>query len=810
MADSVYIDGFSQDAISQLPEWATESTLSSILKTLQANSKMQDTHFQKLENALRKFTGVKGPSGSTTTLDPKLMGQLNDELRDSLQFAEQEATQHKKTKKQWAETNKQHTLGEALFGKLTKSAAGFNTILGGIDVLAAKGIAAMKENVNGYTNLYRAGVGVIDASNGISDGFQSLEHLVLLSGIRLSDLNTIMTKYSTTVTVYGTQKFVKAATLAQKSLQGLGYSAIEGLEFTASYLDAIKGFSDTANLSEQQIAKSAVKFGSSMRDLSLLTGQSTQELMSKFKDLAKSTDAFILTSQVGGEASKNMLAFAAGLKDQNLAKQLLATVTAPIKEIDSTVNALLSSGQGAIAQQYKDVAGKLKAASENGASPEQLSEIYRQFGANMRVSAAQIQNLQLQGTEQSKAALSIIMSAQQAARDSKPLTAARLDEIKKETESQQARNRIADQWNSIIAKFVALFTPSTAMLNFFGDALGVVSSSMSWVADKFEGSIIPSVLAIAGALTGGVASILVAFAKFKSVFSFTKSVKEAPVEQNGLMSKIGQSISSGASKIWAWMSTALQDIGSKMGAMFSRIWELITLPFEGLGTKIWGSISSLFKSASTGIIETVTTWLGRIFSIFDPFMGIISKLGGLFMRFAGVVGLLYTAFEGGYAIGTWLHNLIKDFDLFQKGMDGLFSFIDHLLQYVPGQIGKDAKERIATQDNLAKINTEKSASVAATPTTKTAIQPIQPVTEPTRSVIRSVSAAEPTNKDQQEPEKLSTASDNQSIAKTPPTAKEPEINSILKYQTSLLEQLLDKESDILSTNRELLKITRNT
>lgn len=927
MSDSVYIEGFSDDVLSSLPGWAKETTLQAILKNLNETLHMQDKHFKLLEDSLKKFVGIaskgsKSGSAGNQQIDTDSVGQLNDDLKQRLKFGEEEAKQENKERKFWKDKNKQATLGEKIFGDMSKKAIALDATLLAFDYISAKGIAIIKENIDIYTKLYNSGINLIDTSSGIIDGFQSLGHIVALSGIRLQDLNNVLQKYSNTVTVFGTQKVVKASNLAYKSLSALGYSAIEGLEFTASYLDSIKGFTDINQLSTQQVANSAIKFGSSMRTLSLETGQSTEALMQKFNALAKSTDAFVLTSQVGATASANLLAFTSSLKDQNLAKQILGTVTAPIKQIDSVVNSLLASGQGKIAQQYMDVTARIKKASEAGASPEELAEIYRQFGSNLKISSAEIQNLQLQNTTASKATLDIINSAKQAARDITPLTAAKKKEIENANRSAQASKRITDAWNKITASVQRLFAPLNGFVDFFASGLEKVANVASWIADKFEGSMIPSITVVIGAITAlglslvkGAALISKFFGiqtnwmsalgrgllyipklivsslfntvKFignvllsglgkiapeiaKSIGSFFKS------DFRGVFVNLRQLISQGAANLWSGtksffskgISGIVSDIKSfipkmlgfvtESGKFFSNVVSYIGNMFgnigrffSSIGPTIWNFITGLFRTGAEGILSKLASIGSGILNVFKPFMGYIATAIGIFGRFINVLGWLVTAFQVGVGLGTWLYSLIKDFEWFTKSMDSIFSFLDKMLQYLPGKIGDEAKERIELKKKSEaaepkkpevespnkKVETQNAVSegvkqgVKETTTVAPKSEPMQKVivkpvisndnskpteikytklSEPKPTAVNSVSANQPTEK----PDKV-TKDDNSTIfepvnttAKT--SNKESELSSLLKYQNILLEQLLSRQSDILSVDRDLLRTLKNS
>jgi hypothetical protein len=832
MADPVIIDGFSDDALANLPAWAKEDTLADILQVLKSTMSMQDNHFKNLEAALKSFTGVKSSSGGQEEQDPKLIGQVNDELKKHLKFAKDEADQEKREKKDWDKKNKRNATDEKQYGALSKKALAFDAALLALDYITEKGIEMIKLNVKVYTDLYNAGVNLVDLSSGITDGFQSLGHVVALSGIRLNDLNNILSKYSTTVTVFGTQKVVKASNLAYKSLSALGFSATEGLEFTASYLNAVKGFTNIQNLSAQEVADQASKFGASMRTISLLTGQSTEELMKKFDALAKSTDAFVLTSQVGADASKNLLAFTSSLKDQNLAKQLLGTITAPIKQTDEVVNALLASGQGRIAQQYMEVSQRIKAAAAAGASPEEQAEMLRQFAASVHLTSAEIQNLQLQNTAASKATVSFVNSMNQYSRDTAPLTAQKKKEIEQANKSAQASKRITDAWNRITSAIERMFAPTAGLLEFFGDAVTKVADVVDWVADKLEGTGIPIIATVIGSLVSFGMTLVRGARLITNIFG------GAPK----WLSTLGETILAP----FRWVGRSIIDIFSKSGQAigkvtqyFSEIFESVLKSFSSVGTRIWEFISGFFKSSSEGIIARILGWLGKLGSVFEPFIGWLTSLGGIFMRLIGVVGWLISAFEVGYQIGTWLYNLISDFSWFQKSIDAIFGFMDHLLQYLPGEIGNDAKERLENRQkeedkkrNVSGKVTEKKETPAETkkavaqgtaegakasatqvaavqesknkPEVKTAIP-----TDPKPTAVTSVSANQPTTTDNS-----SATQDTKSTEMAAPTAptpvtKESEVNNILKYQSMLLEQMLNKQSELLSTTRDMLKATRN-
>ena len=843
MADSVIIEGYSDDALANLPDWAKDETLERILAVLKRSLKVEEEGFKKLEILLRQFTTGKTASGDVP--DPDRIGRYNRNLDELLNNVDRETRQKKKKKKQDEEENRQRTAGAKIFGNMTKKALVFDAAIASLDYIVAKAIVAMASNVDVSTKLYTAGINVISASNGTADAFQTLAQLTMLAGVRLKEMERIFLKYGNTVTIFGAGKIQRATTLAQKNLSALGYSASESLEFTTAYMDSVKGFTKTQNMSEEQVAKQVANFAATIKKLSLTSGQSTEQLMVKFNALAKSTDAMILTSQVGAGASEKLLGILSGVTDDNIRKQLLATMVAPVKEIDKVITSFRAAGRADIAQRYMEMNARLKTAQ----TPEEANKIIKAFGDNLSLTNAEINQLKLMAMDTSSTAgiaaqetLNMVTSFQQLSKNTKILNQ---DEIDAANRSKAARDRIADAYNKILTSLSAIFAPTVVILEGIGWALEWVAKGFTWLGNTFSGGLFGSIIIVIGAISalGGTIAVIgwkigLVFANVgKMVTNFGLALLKLPYTILKFPFTILMSVA-------GWLKSGLQFLFSGIQNLlptinFGNIVLKITEWVSSIGTYLKNLLPNLWKP----IAELFATGASKFSALFQTMGSWLGKIGGLFLKLLGPIAWLVTAFQAGKALGTYIYGLIKDFDWFQKGMDGLFSWLDHLLQYMPGQIGKDAEERIASKEKIkaeeektSTIHSEKivhqeqksiadatsKATAQKITETKEAAQKITETNEPTKvanrdlpistpkpSTISDVSAeeTEPVVKAQKEDP---TTKDNETIAKSAPIAKEPEINSILKYQTSLLEQQLDKIVDLLAINRDQLKITRNT
>ena len=205
--------------------------------------------------------------------------------------------------------------------------------------------------------------------------------------------------------------------------------------------------------------------------------------------------------------------------------------------------------------------------------------------------------------------------------------------------------------------------------------------------------------------------------------------------------------------------------------------------------------------------------VGRIAGIVMDFVPTISslftKLGAGFRWLVGIVmdfvpallnpfTKLIAAFTAGYAIGTFIYEMIKDFQWFNTMMATIFRGLDHVLQYIPGSIGSDAKDRLENRAKAGPATSAKSTeiSIPKNPTPSTINSPSAPPT--------AVGAADPTSSKQAIPPSTPVGP---GIEKPPSNT---DINSLLAFQNSMMEQLLLKTSSLLSVNQDQLKYAKNS
>ena len=130
-------------------------------------------------------------------------------------------------------------------------------------------------------------------------------------------------------------------------------------------------------------------------------------------------------------------------------------------------------------------------------------------------------------------------------------------------------------------------------------------------------------------------------------------------------------------------------------------------------------------------------------------------------------------------------------------METIFKGLDHILQYIPGSVGSDAKERLnnyAKVDAMAAPNSTE-ISVPKNPTPSTINSPSAPPTS---------SATNPTASTQAVPPSTPVGP---GIEKPPSNT---DINSLMAFQNSMTEQLLLKISTLVSVNQDQLKYARNS
>ena len=853
MVDSVFITGANSgaftDALSGLPPWATETTALAIQQQLRL-------HTVSLSELVKKFS--KGGGGGAGE-DPKLIDNLNKLRAEALEQAKKDKDEAKKK----AKDDKAQAEKDLLWGKQrTTSTEAWVDALHILDKIGAKVVETLKQNIASYDALNEGGINLVSGLDSASTGFEGLRQITALTGVRYSELQATMLKFSTSINAFGVGKFAKAVGIASADLTKFGYSSKEAAELTGTYLESQRGFTDTRNKSEQEVAAEVVQFGSRITAVSLATGMMRGKILENLDAISKSTTAALLAGQTSASQAQLLTEFGASFRDQKLGNDLLAMMSDAIKPLNKTFMALQKTGGGAFAQAEMNLLNKMKlsGASEEE-KQEQLADFVKANEAGI-VKQMQINNMLAQNGDANAAAANEHLNALlQQSRSYKKLTAEEKAKLEKTSKSSKdlanAQERFAGQWQRTLANLTPVLTAITWVLNAVSTVIESVVDGISWVGRLVGidglGSIVATLLggvaviisAIAG-LRGGIMAVrgifnfllpnviktmignigkffLNGFTRiFGSLFSGGGNIIKRAFSSLGSVFKfigtalsksfniIKQSLGSLGS-VFKFMSNVLTNSIGTIGRMFSSISGFIA---EGFGsmfgglTKGFSFIGRMFSSISGFIAEGFGSMFGGLTKGFSFIGRIIGSIGGVALKFMGVIGWLYTAFEVGYAIGTYIYGMIKDFKWFTTLMETIFKALDHVLQYIPGSTGSDAKERIAANDKASAAETSKSTAINAEPSAKST--EISIPKNPTPSTIDSPSAKPPASSGDSS---TATPSTPASAAPSPPVKSSAtdtgDITSQLDSHNSLLEQLLSVMQNSVSVNKDILRYTKN-
>src|ERR1700756_3629856 len=218
MADSnVFIGGVAEgaftDAFSGLPPWATESTAWKIQGTLEKQLGVQNKMLTQLAKTVGSGKALAADDiERTNKAFEKLVKDLADVNKNSDRRKRQAKEKEDANKKSLLTVNKLKTSGE----KLTY-------ILTGLATAGSKVLEAETQYIKTYDDLYKSGINLLAGNNSARDGFDSLNQMVNLTGMRLETLQKTFVKYSETINAVGATKFTKALSKAIPELTKLGF-----------------------------------------------------------------------------------------------------------------------------------------------------------------------------------------------------------------------------------------------------------------------------------------------------------------------------------------------------------------------------------------------------------------------------------------------------------------------------------------------------------------------------------------------------------------------------------------------------------
>ena len=497
MADnSVYIAGIAPgvltDELGNLPDWATEDTLVKIEAILRKSSTIQKA---TLEAIVKTAT-----ASSKGNLSPEDFTKLNAELKKLLKNASDQTKEDTKRKNRDKEAEVEGNK-ENKRSKLRETNYARDSHINALYSLAAAGIAsAIMGNIDTFDNLYKSGVNMMGGMAGASNGFEALQQMTILSGVRFTELSKIMEKYSSAVNIYGAGKFVKTMVGASAGLKQFGYTTQEAGDLLGAYLQSQQGYSNISSRTQAETQKDLVAFGSSISMLSLATGVSREKMIQNIDAISHSVTATLLVGQVGKQASGEILKFIGSLKDKNVGEDIAAMMTDTVPALNKTFQTFAKAGMGAFGQEYMQFSKGLRGLDAE-TQRERLADFGKVHETELRQRMQFLNTQALSGNAEAGAAAAKIQAMLDEAQNYKKLTKEEKDKLAATAESTKAL-KIAQE--KLASTFQALFVPLIPVMNFISGTMDVIAT----VLTKFSllGPVIMGVVGALIMLKGGLAA----------------------------------------------------------------------------------------------------------------------------------------------------------------------------------------------------------------------------------------------------------------------------------------------------------------
>ncbi len=349
MADnSVFITGTASgaftEAFSDLPPWASEKTALQIEKYLR---KSHDIH-AKTFDALKKLGS--GGGGKMTPEDTK---KVNDELDKLGKNLKRNNEEDGKKRKRDRDREKNATDDDK---KSSKAGSLLNAALVDVAAIGMKVLGVNKDYIDVYDSMYKSGINVLNGNNSTADGFEALNQIVNLTGMRLQTLQKVVEKYSSTVNAVGLAKFAKTLAQANTQLVSLGYNSEAQAELLGVLVESETGYMDVRNKTSTQLATDAIRLGGQLTKLSQTVGISREQLQENIKANSKSIESSFVFAKYGAQAAETMNKNMAGIKDSGLKDMLMQLASASNPAQVEGYRKLTEAGLGDIAEQFNRIA----------------------------------------------------------------------------------------------------------------------------------------------------------------------------------------------------------------------------------------------------------------------------------------------------------------------------------------------------------------------------------------------------------------------------------------------------------------------
>jgi len=620
MADnSVFITGASSgaftDAFSELPPWATESTALQIEKYLRKSFDVQS----KIFDAIKKMGS--GSGAGSNKLSPEDAKKVNDELdklAKNLKRNNEEDAKKRKRNKDLEKDEKE----ELLRGKKKKAQdEKMSLIFGAIASVGNNVLGVYKDYIDVYDSMYQSGINVMNGQNSTASGFETLNQVVNLTGLRLQTLQKVAEKYASTVNAVGFVKFAKSIAMTNTRLQALGYSSEAQAELIGTLMESEMGYADIRNKSADQIAADAIKLGAQLGKLSQTVGLSREQLQENLKATSKSTESAFVFAKYGKEAADKLNAAASGIKDSGLRDMFMQLASAANPAQVKGYNELVQAGLGDVAQQMDALAKGMM-----NMDPVEFQKKFSALSGYIEQQTGRMGNLTNLLGQGGEEAARILNAFYQQGRSVSKATEGQQDNA---TRTQASIAGLQTQMESFAATLQKAFFPLEKQVDLVTKGLTLLNGAIDRSIAAFEAET-RSWVGVGLIIAGLISSLVVGKKTLGTIFDILK----------GGASMLGRAVT-------------------------------------GIGRGIASAGSLILKAG-----KSIGSVIGRVASSAGSVGSILGRIGGFFLRFLGPLAALYAAFELGKAIGSVLYETLSSFDWFNDAMDSFFSAFDKSIDWV--------------------------------------------------------------------------------------------------------------------------------
>lgn len=794
MADkSVIIEGIADGAFGELPGWATEKTALELEKHLRKSFDVQ----AKMLSQLIKSAASKG-----TALTPEEVKKVSDEIDKWGKSIKRNNEEDAKAFKRKKERNKLDEDGLVSGKKKGAAESLLTTTLSGLTTIGGKVLGTYKEYIDVYDALYTSGINVLNGVDDTSNGFEVLNRMVNLTGVSLETFQKVANKYSSSMNVVGVQKFSRAVNLSTESFRQLGYSSEQQLELMAAMMESEVGFMRIQNKSAVEIAKDAENLGSQLDKLSKVVGMSREQLQENIKESNKSANAYLIEFKYGIEARQKFTQFTAAFPAEmkGLLEEALA-VDSPEAQA-SLIRDLHAATLGDIAPQI------MMAIKQGAVDPEQGLRAIKEIGETLQKTGRMRHLASFVESQEGKRGAELLALFSQMSGKVSIATDKQVDSSRKTQESVARFNTEVERLTSTLQ---AAFMPLVSQVNDAAAALKALNDvTRSQIANTEAET--RSWIGIGIAIAGVATALILGKGAISSVFSGLG--KLGPMLTNGVsVLKYSKDVLSNSIR---WLGSKIPTLGNTIKSGATSI---------GAGLKgVFSYISGIILNAGKGLASSV-------FSIGKKLLGPAALFGVAALGGAAADTVLGKMGVGGKGINedqddlNWqrMSALEKMESGLARGIEGLgkIFFLDNLANEAAAERIKNETEYLKRKDVPKNAPSKDFRNSYYTPGASFGAYdhgistPYEPA--PTYIINTSDDLLKDL-KDTLDSGDITDMTDKITKSEMPPPINDSalgkqkigsDINNLLSYQGSILEQILLSTNDLVSVNKDILRYARN-